>query len=233
MTCKHILNNCQPMEKVLILSDSKSVLQALAKGGTRNRQRKQQAVLKTINNILKKNIEMSFLWVPSHTGMRGNDLADKEAGNATKNGLVTEMKLSSEEIKNKIKKKAIEKRQQKLEEYCKNHENSNPPFIFLNGHKNHTTPLPRTYQKIINRLLVGCPSCKYVEFKCHCGKKITVDHLLHEDCPQLPEMKEYQNLRDKYKLTLQDFLIPDKQLGTKPLRTLAKCIIESKATSWI
>ena len=61
---------------VAILSDSKSSLQALSKGGTRNRSTLQQETLYLAHKLIAKRFAVTLMWLPLHTGIRGNDLAD-------------------------------------------------------------------------------------------------------------------------------------------------------------
>ena len=104
MACDHI-NSLNPSPKhVAIISDSKSVLQALSKGGTQTRATVQKYVLNLINDILKEGIELSFMWVPSHVGIRGNVIADNAAKVAANSGVYTNIGFSYSEIV-KIQKK--------------------------------------------------------------------------------------------------------------------------------
>ena len=86
---------------VAILSDSKSALQALAAGGTRNRGDLQAEILFLAHQLILKGSDVFLMWLPSHTGIKGNEFADKEAKEAAKDGTAVDLKLSlTEEVRN-------------------------------------------------------------------------------------------------------------------------------------
>ena len=74
----------EPMATVII-SDSKSTLQALQPGGTRNRQALQKATLHNIHQLPNGSFNITTIGPLSFTDseIRGNDLADQAAKDAT------------------------------------------------------------------------------------------------------------------------------------------------------
>ena len=118
MACKYIYSLQPVPEQVLLLTDSKSVLQALAKGGSNNRQRQQQQTLGLINSILNKNISLTMMWIPSHSGIRGNNIADSTAKSGAISGLQTDLKLSSKEIIRIARSKIRERRENFMKSRC-------------------------------------------------------------------------------------------------------------------
>ena len=90
MACSYVNDLPNPPLAVAILSDSKSSLQALARGGTRNRACFQQEILFLAHQIIRCGTDLTFMWLPSHTGIRGNDLADHAAKAATQTGTPVE-----------------------------------------------------------------------------------------------------------------------------------------------
>ena len=68
-----------PHSRFIIFSDSKSALESLKSPGPRN-----PLVLDIINYIhtLSTINEIIFCWLPSHIGIKGNEVADREAKEA-------------------------------------------------------------------------------------------------------------------------------------------------------
>ena len=100
---------------------SKSALLALAKGGSKNRGELQAEILFLGHQLILKRTDVLLMWLPSHTGIRGNEMADKEAKKATKNGIVTELKPSLTEIKSQTRKAARKMREEALKQRCEFH----------------------------------------------------------------------------------------------------------------
>ena len=94
MACTIVNDLPNPPLGVAILSDSKSALQALAAGGTRNRGDLQAEILFLAHQLILKGSDVFLMWLPSHTGIKGNEFADKEAKEAAKDGTAVDLKLS-------------------------------------------------------------------------------------------------------------------------------------------
>nr|KAG5687573.1 hypothetical protein BaRGS_009970 [Batillaria attramentaria] len=80
MACTFVNDMPNPPLGVVILSDSKSSLQALERGGTTNRSDVQSEILFLAHQIITKGTILALMWLPSHSGIRGNELADRAAG---------------------------------------------------------------------------------------------------------------------------------------------------------
>nr|KAG5690989.1 hypothetical protein BaRGS_007336 [Batillaria attramentaria] len=87
MACTFVNDMPNPPLGVVILSDSKSSLQALERGGTRNRSDVQSEILFLAHQIITKGTILALMWLPSHSGIRGNELADRAARDATGDGM--------------------------------------------------------------------------------------------------------------------------------------------------
>ena len=72
-------------EDVSIFSDSYSSLQAITSGKTICRP---NLLLDILNLVSNYNKNIRFVWLPSHIGIKGNELADKLANSATANSHV-------------------------------------------------------------------------------------------------------------------------------------------------
>lgn len=93
----------------MICSDSASVLQSIASSHSESRQDILYEVLQVITKIHINGGQVTFLWVPAHVGVGGNEKADKLAKEALKKGQV-EMQIctSKSELKSIIKEKMVQ-----------------------------------------------------------------------------------------------------------------------------
>ena len=103
------------------MSDSKSALQALAAGGTRNRGDLQAEILFLAHQLILKGSDVFPMWLPSHTGIKGNEFADKEAKEAAKDGTAVDLKLSLTEMKSATLRAARKIREEFLKQRCETH----------------------------------------------------------------------------------------------------------------
>lgn len=82
----HLLGRVQrkdnPPSRVVILSDSKSGLQAIQRDDGSAREKSIRQISKKSHELIDKGMEVVLQWVPSHIGLRGNDLADRAAKQA-------------------------------------------------------------------------------------------------------------------------------------------------------
>nr|KAG5696680.1 hypothetical protein BaRGS_012049 [Batillaria attramentaria] len=99
MACTFVNDMPNPPLGVVILSDSKSLLQALERGGTRNRSDVQCEILFLAHQIITKGTILALMWLPSHSGIRGNKLADRAARDATGDGMEAKLLQTLSEVK--------------------------------------------------------------------------------------------------------------------------------------
>nr|KAG5691618.1 hypothetical protein BaRGS_023789 [Batillaria attramentaria] len=99
MACTFVNDMPNPPLGVVILSDSKSSLQALERGGTRNRSDVQCEILFLAHQIITKGTILALMWLPSHSGIRGNELADRAARDATGDGMEAKLLQTLSEVK--------------------------------------------------------------------------------------------------------------------------------------
>ena len=106
MACLEVHDMPPAPRGVVILTDSQSSLQALAAGGTTNRGEIQAEILRVAHHIIVKGTDLTLMWLPSHTGIRGNELADAAAKAASLEGRPVNLGLSLAEIRGRIRKAA-------------------------------------------------------------------------------------------------------------------------------
>ncbi|KAL8580021.1 hypothetical protein ACOMHN_061342 [Nucella lapillus] len=226
--CETINDMSQPPRAAIILTDSKSSLQGLASGRTKNRQEFQAEISFLTHQIMYKGTDLTLMWLPSHTGIKGNELADKAAKRATEDGTHVTLQLSTLEMKNKIRQTANNIRNDTLKTRCTEH-----GWVFIPMPK--TSPrltLPRKNQKLLRRIRTGHHRSTSQNITCQCGKEATLQHIF-SDCPSLnsstTKLKDY---KQKHSLGTQDFLLPHPTLGTQPIRLLTDTIMNSETDQW-
>ncbi|KAL8574697.1 hypothetical protein ACOMHN_055762 [Nucella lapillus] len=227
--CETINDMPQPPRAAIILTDSKSSLQGLISGRTKNRQDFQVEISFLTHQILYKGTYLTLMWLPSHTGIKGNELADKAAKRATEDGTHVTLQLSTLEMKNKIRQTANNIRNDTLKTHCTEH-----GWVFIPMPK--TSPrltLPRKNQKLLRRIRTGHHRSTSQNITCQCGKEATLQNIF-SDCPSLnsstTKLKDY---KQKHSLGTQDFLLPHPTLGTQPIRLLTDTIMNSETDQWL
>ena len=129
-----------------ILSDSKSALHALAADDTRNRGDLQVESLFLSHQLILKGSDVFLVWLPSHTGIRVNEIADKEAMEAAKDGTAVDPKLSLTEIKSATHRPARKVREEFLKQPCDTH-----GWLFLGGGQTRQLQVSRRYLEALRR----------------------------------------------------------------------------------
>ena len=96
--------------KILILTDSLSGLQALQNKNTKNRPKLINQILKSANNLTDAGKQIVFIWIPAHVGIYGNENADQAAKQSLKIPEVSlKLPISKSEIKSINKRKITQK----------------------------------------------------------------------------------------------------------------------------
>ena len=228
MACSYVNDLLNPPLAVAILSDSKSSLQALARGGTRNRAGFQQEILFLAHQIIRRGMDLTMMWLPSHTGIRGNDLADCAAKAATHTGTPVETGLSVLEVKSKTREAAHRLREEALRPRCEDH-----GWLFLSGVKRHFPQFPRKNLRILCRIRTSAVAYRWANPMCDCGSPLNLQHIVG-GCRSLPalDLSPVWDLRRSERLHTEDFLKPHQTLGETPMRILTDAIIRSGLAKW-
>ena len=98
MACHALLDLPSPPTQAVILSDSRSALQALERKTTGNRKELAHEIHHLFHQIITRGTELTLQWIPSHTGIRGNDTADGAAKAAATQGRPIDLRFSPSEI---------------------------------------------------------------------------------------------------------------------------------------
>jgi ribonuclease HI len=185
----------ESLNKALIVSDSLSSLKAL-----QNPEHKETITCFVRQTVLKLKKEISFLWVPSHVGIFGNEQADKMAKEGLKKIECTWVTIR--DGINICKKKVWEEFQQRWNEVDEN--NKLKRIKTKLDKSSELISLKRKDAVIITRLRIG-HSRKTHEFlfkkekittKCQCNENLTVKHIL-EDCEYFKKIREKHNVNMK------------------------------------
>ena len=89
--------------KIVICTDSTSVLSSMRSFYSSSRQGLLFEVLQTITRIVQQGRKLKFLWVPAHIGIKGNEKADEMAKEALEKEIVEmNVSISKAEVKSVI-----------------------------------------------------------------------------------------------------------------------------------
>lgn len=178
--------------KILIITDSMSAIQALQKTITKNYI--VQDIQKTISNY--EHLFVTFFWVPSHQGIAGNEMADREAVSSTLEELVN-ISIPEDNLISLTKIKIFERWKHEWNCITNNKLRAIKP-----GTAKWINKYSRKEATTINRLRIGhCNLTHQYIFKrelppvcTNCQKPLTIKHILIE-------CKNYDNHRVEVKLS--------------------------------
>lgn len=191
-------------QKIAIFTDSLSCIQALRKRDPKNN--RVRWALESIESNCNNN-RVDIIWIPSHKGIKGNELADKAAKNFSKKPIRT-AKQHEDDIKKRIKSWIMEEEEKKWNAITNNHLKKyklkfNKEFMPKN--------LNRMEMKVWTRLRLGHTKYTHEHIfhnlyskKCSCGNfEIDVKHILFE-------CKNTEVVRKKYDINETSLINPSK-----------------------
>ena len=89
-----------PIEQVVILTDSRSGIEALNKSTPKYQSHRIDTIKKKAQDLrAEANIEITIQWIPSHVGIEGNEEADETAKRAHENLQEVPIELDPSEVK--------------------------------------------------------------------------------------------------------------------------------------
>ena len=180
------LNFCNDMvsipSRVLILSDSKSALMALYHQSMSSRPDIVSEILFQIHQLIMRGCNISLLWVPGHSNLYGNELADlcaKEAATKELNTTVCDIPISVSEACNIVSHAVWNDRQK----HCLEDIDSRDRWdlvISANHHCNPPGSIP--VRNLIHRLRINAWLGRFLDPRpiCFCGHLLDIPHLLFE-----------------------------------------------------
>ena len=227
MACSTVNDMPNPPLGVAILSDSKSALRALASGGTKNRGELQAEILFLAHQLILKGSEVFLMWLPAHTGIRGNEMADREAKRAARAGTVTDLRPSLSEIKSRTRKAVRKMREEALRQRCEEH-----GWLFLPDAHLHQPQLSRRALEALRRIRTVSPKFTHIAPKCQCGKEISLQHAFDGCVILSATLSPLWDFQKAHGLKKQEFLKPHPVLGEKPMKLLMERLLASEIGQW-
>ena len=161
------------------------------------------SIHKRYTNLKEKGANITILWIPSHIGIDGNEVADRNANiGRLKDRVDINCKLGYNEVKSMINEMVNEKIYKKEIE-----ENTHPKI------KRFTEMIPKVFGKIkmeggnklLNRIRVGVTTFENANTEIYCRRcktQITIEHCIHE-CKLF--YKERSRLKDIFYKENKDF----------------------------
>ena len=162
-------SNNQGEDRVIIHTDSLSSIQLLSR---RNPKDNIDLVNSTFHISKNKAVSPIINWVPSHTGIFGNEAADREASLGLYKEITVNIPTSLSATCNLIKDKALSNWQifKENDPQATDRFKWNQKLIHSIKERKAINKLPRCIQRIISRLRVHAPPLRFTEFDCvHCG----------------------------------------------------------------
>lgn len=201
--------------KVVVASDSSSALITIKTGQSETRQDIVLEIVLLASNLMKSGVGITFVWVPAHIGVLGNEMADKCAKKATEHPSIDmAVNVSKAEVKSMVKRKVKGEWQMLWEDGLTGRQ-------FYNIHKKvgvlRPTSRSRREENVFSRMRFGHTSLnsnlhriqKHADGNCvYCGYPETVDHVFIQ-CPRYQENRQSlieQLEREKIQFNLQDIL---------------------------
>lgn len=207
----HFFNDMRnPPVRLAIVTDSRSSLMALESGRSKERLEIQSEVREIAHQLIVRGKDLAMVWVPSHTSLRGNDLADHEAKKAALGIKSLEIKVG---VSAKEQSTMLTGAAWTLwgADYTKKSGEegwwqSSPPT------RGFSIPGGGWIKSLLHRLRTNAWRAKHTKPTptCHCGEILSINHILVECQQELPSLKETKKEMEDMKLdvSLRNLLEP-------------------------
>ena len=166
-------------EKIIIGVDSQAALQAIATQNNTTRPDLIHSIHSLCHELLLRGHSLTLIWIPSHIGIRGNEMADaaaREGALATPRAVALDVPPSAQEIGTQLKKVAHKIWKERNSTFLlKKHY---PCFDPASG--DHMTPGPLS--SLIRRLRTNSWRSRHLNLKCCCAAPLSPEHILLQ-CP--------------------------------------------------
>lgn len=173
--------------KVIILTDSKSVLESILNFSETQSPIISSIILKLVSLQEQQNIKVKFIWIKAHSGLVYNEIVDKMAKEATSKTNLDSTDIPAEDLAHIFKGNILKEWQNNYyKKYCThptNYYTINPKITKLKWY--HGISICRPFYTFITRLHFGhCKTPSHL-FKikiksndlCDCGSPGTIDHI--------------------------------------------------------
>lgn len=183
-------------KQAVIASDSSSALTSLKFLHSETRQDIVYEIMQLANNLIKSGISTTFIWVPAHIGVGGNELADMCAKKAAElPDIEVNVAYSKAEVKSIIKAKTKEKWQ-----FMWDNEQSGRHLYKFQREvgKNRNTCRNKQEEDVLSRMRLGHTGLnrtlfimkKHVDGMCeYCNSQETIEHVIMY-CPKYHQARQ-------------------------------------------
>jgi ribonuclease HI len=221
MASQKILSLHPSPQKVAIFSDSLSSLQSLEnlKG---QRDELLHDIINTHDLIIDQGSVLCLVWIPSHIGIRGNDMADSAAKRgASLTDHSANLGLSSSEMCSLLKQTAVNKHIQDL----KNITTENG-WLFSDP-KSGLPSMPYHMQSVLFRIRTVSTISKFFPTLCTCSRTINLQHIFDECADMSNHFGSLHTTKKALNLPIEAFLGFHPEHGWNLTKMLCTAIIKS------
>jgi ribonuclease HI len=187
---------------VVIFSDSKSVLLSLT-NPSKNRKGMAMEIHLLVHQLFVRGSRIQFQWIPSHTGISGNEVADQKAKNAANFAQVTnDIGLTTSEVSSKLRRVIQSEWKERYKSIAISRN-----WLELSIDDQGTFPeFPPSILSMFYSLRGKTYKTQYTPQTCCCGLKLDYDHIF--TCHQLlSPMLDVHQLLTRYNLPLNRFTL--------------------------